>query len=312
MLEEKNLNIANFNCTFGKENKPMLEHFEDVILPAFQQEIVRVIDDNKYHFEKVRLNMTKGEFTLAGIIVKRTKIVVKSVIKEGEGLTKTNQVIPSDPYSFFLINLKNHRMALVKNQKESPSISNFSLVAKHYLRTYVNEYNKTVTDKSEKLPYARLNIVAIPFKGVIEEELKHIKKIENVTLRFYPLNGDVTPNETITHLRELLDEVDSGSAFARINTPKNHKRVAELLDETKGTVEPSIRVVYKNDTKRTLKDEAFTETMKIHIDEEEPFNDNIDNIAGKLINQDEFTETSEENKNIYHKFFGVLTAIFNK
>ncbi|MFE4814584.1 hypothetical protein ACFQ9Y_26310 [Peribacillus simplex] len=312
MLEDKSMGIANFNCTFGKKNEPMLEHFESIVLPAFQQNLVHEIKGNKFHFEKVRLVMTKGEFALAGIIVKRTKLVVKSLVKEGEGLTRTNQVIPSDPYSYFFINLKNHRMALVKNQPGSPTLNNFSSLAKYYLRTFINEHNRNVENAVDKLLAAKLNVVAIPFKGVIKEELQNIKKIEYVTLRFYPLNGDILENETIEHLREMLDEVDSNSAYTRINTPKNHDKVAELLEDTKGTVKPSIRVIYKNNSKRTLTDEAFTESMNIEIDDEEPFIENIDNMAGKLINKEEFIETSEENEGLYDKFFGVLSNLFNR
>ena len=32
---EKRMHFANFNITFGKDEDPMLTHFEDIIFPAF-------------------------------------------------------------------------------------------------------------------------------------------------------------------------------------------------------------------------------------------------------------------------------------
>ncbi|XYR59699.1 hypothetical protein ACS4RT_12425 [Bacillus amyloliquefaciens] len=47
MLEDKQSYIANFNCTFGKENQPMLDYFFEIILPAFLKE-----EDQKKGSEK--------------------------------------------------------------------------------------------------------------------------------------------------------------------------------------------------------------------------------------------------------------------
>lgn len=312
MLENKTLTIANFNCTFGNENEPMLEHFEDIILPAFKMDNVKENKDTSYFFDNVEISMIKGEFVLAGLLIKRTMLEVKSIYKEGEGLKRTHEVYPSDPYSYFLINLKNHRMALVKNQKGSPNLSNFSATAKHVLQSYIRSYNQNVSEKEEKLPSVHLNVVAIPFEGVIKEELRKVQKIFNVTLRFYPLNGDISNNDTFKHLTEILDDVDSGSGYVQINTPDNKQKVAELLDDSKGLVKPSIRVKYRDGSKKTLKDDSFTEEMKIPLDDEESFRENIDNIAGKIINKEEFNETSDENRRIYDKFFTKIESLYNK
>ncbi|MBN8434735.1 hypothetical protein JF536_11570 [Priestia flexa] len=312
MLEQKSLYVANFNCTFGTDNRPMLEYFEEVILPAFKSSEKRESDGNRYFFENVQLIMVKGQFMLSGLLIKSTKLEVKSRYTQENGLVMTNEVYPSDPYSYFLINLKNHRMVIVKNQKGSPNLSNFSATAKFLLTQYVRKFNQTVDQKEKKLPMANLNVVAIPFEGAIRKELRNVKKIKNIILRFYPLNGDVEDKETFTHLREMLDELDSKSGFAQINTPDNKDKVIDLLDNTKGLVRPSLRVVYSNKSSKTLKDDAFTEEMKIPLDDSESLYDNMDNIAGKVINKEEFNDTSEENQSIYDRFFGVLTSIFNR
>ena len=32
-MDEKNMQFANFNITFGEDDAPMLEHFSDIIFP---------------------------------------------------------------------------------------------------------------------------------------------------------------------------------------------------------------------------------------------------------------------------------------
>lgn len=309
MAERKSLYIANFNCTFGKENKPMLDYFEEIVMPAFQQSQVRESDGNKYFFDNVKLIMVKGEFMLGGLLIKRTKLEVKSLYTEGK-LTLTNEIHPSDPYSYFLINLKNHRMVIVKNQKGSPNLGNFSATAKYVLKDYISKINRDIENKEERLPAANLNIVAIPFEDAIRKELKNVKKIQNVILRFYPLNGDIDGNEVFSYMREMLEEVDSKSGHTQINTPDNTENVINLLDNTRGLVRPTLRVIYNNGSARTLRDDSFTEEMQIPLEDTDGLYENLDNIAGRVINNDQFTDTSEENKRIYERWFGRLMSIF--
>lgn len=312
LLEDKHSYIANFNCTFGKENQPMLDYFFEIILPAFSKEE----EDQKkgsekketdFFFRNVKLTNVKGEFVLAGLIVKSTTLEVKSRIIKGE-LVRTNEIYPSDPYSYFLINLKNHRMVLVKNQKGSPTLKNFSVTAREKIRNYTREENEV---REEKLPNVNLNVVAIPFKGAIEEELKKVKQIKNVTLRFYPLNGDIIDNETVDYLTETLEKLGSKTGDITYNTPTNKDNVVSIIKDTKGLMKPTIRVKFNNGTSGTLKDDSFTEVMSIPLNEEETFNQNIDEITGKVINKPEFNETSEENRSIYDRVYTRLENAYN-
>lgn len=306
--EFKQAFIANFNCTFGKENEPMLNHFFDVILPAFSEEPQG--KRKSFFFENVKLTNVKGEYALAGLIVKRTTLEVKSRYINGE-LIKTNETYPSDPYSYFVINLQNHRMVLVKNQKGSPTLNNFSVLARDVLKSFINKENSELPEE-EQIPQAILNVVAIPFKGAILEELKRVKKINNVTLRFYPLNGDIMDNETVEHLTETLKSLGSKTGSISFNTPTQKDNVAKVVEDTKGLMKPTIKVEYENGTKGTLKDGSFTEVMNIQVEETETFGKNIDTITGKVINKEEFNEVSEENRSIYNRFYGKLEEVYNK
>jgi hypothetical protein len=310
MLEKKQLYLANFNCTFGENDEPMLERLIDVIVPAFQQELGRKSGENKFRFMNVKVVLVQGDFGLAGQIIKQTKLEVKSRIADGK-LVKTDDVYPSDPYSYFLINLKNHRMTLVKNQKGSPDLGNFSATAQFLLEQYVRKYNRNIIKKEDTLPKPHLHVVAIPFEGAIKDELRKVSKINNVTLRFYPLNGDEDTKAAFKHLREILHETGSKSGNTQINTPNNYEEVAELLDDTKGLVSPSIKVQYPNKTSRTLKDDSLTEKMEIELDDEEGLRENIEKISRKVVNREEYKVTSEENKKLYEKWYTKILEIYN-
>lgn len=312
MLEKKTLYVANFNCTFGKNDEPLLNHFEDIILPAFQEDIVyeNKRNGNEYLFEDVELSNKNGIFVLVGLLVKKTHLDIKTRYDKNGVLIATNDRVPSDPFSYFIINLQNHRMALVKNQKGSPTVGDFEKTASFILKTFVKNYNVNVDQKEDKLPRPNLNVVTIPYEGKIEEELKKVQKIETAVLRFYPLNGDISPNSLFNELREMLSEVESKTGSTQINNPKNHRKMAGLLKDTKGTVKPILKVIYSNGSRRTLRDSDFSESSKIDLDDSLPFHENMGEISGKVINQEEYNETSEENKSIYHTFFSKLESLF--
>lgn len=315
MLDNKTSYVANFNLTFGSENEPMLTKFEDIIFPAFTRDTKG--DNNKknkktnFFFEQVKLTLVNGHFVLAGLIVKSTRLEVKSRIINGK-LVRTDEIYPSDPYSYFIINLKNHRMVLVKNQKGSPTLKNFSSTARDILYQFIREHNKGVDNKKDKLPLPSLNVVAIPFAGSIVEQLKDVKKIKNMTLKFYPLNGDIMENETVEDLTETLKAIGSKTGFLRFNSPQNKDNVSKVIDDTKGLLRPTVSVQFKNGTTGTLKDDSFTEVMNIPVDEEETFLQNIDVITGKVINRDEFIETSPENEKLYSRFYTKIEGLYNK
>lgn len=313
MIDKKTLNVANFNCTFGKKNEPLLNHFEDILLPAFQKGIVyeNKRNGNKYLLEDVELSMKNGIFVLVGLLVKKTHLEIKTRHDNKGVLVPTNERIPSDPFSYFIINLKNHRMALVKNQNGSPTVNDFDKTASYILKSYVKQHNDGEEREENKLPIPNLNVVTIPYEGKIEGELKKVQKIESAVLRFYPLNGDISPNSLFNELREMLTEVDSKTGNTQINNPKNIKKMADILKDTKGTVKPTLTVIYGNGAKRTLRDNDFSESTKIDVDDSLEFHENMDVISGKVINTEEYNETSEENNKIYQRFFSKLENLFN-
>lgn len=302
---EKSSYIANFNCTFGEKNKPMLPYFESIIYPALSKDFGR-LDKQWLIFENVKLLFVDDVYVLSGLVIKRTELEVMSRYVDGK-LVRTNQIYPSDPFSFFMINLKNHRMVLTQNQKGSPTLSNFHKLADTTIKRYIKHHNER---NHEKYPLHQLKVVAIPFKNTIENELKKIKTIRNVILRFYPLNGDILDNETAQHLNDSLEKLGSNTGNITYNTPDNKENIAKVIEDTKGLMQPTIRAEYEDGAVRTIRDGSFSEVIKISVDDNNTIEENIENISNTVISRKEFEETSKENQSIYNKFASKLESIY--
>jgi hypothetical protein len=301
MANKREMVIANFNCTYGDDNLPMLEYFDEILYPAFTSNIKRVTEDkDEYFFEQVRLiEYMENEFAITGLFIKRTIIEVKSGYDDDNGLTHKDINIPTAPYSLFVIFLNNHRMLLIKNQRrESPDIRSFSATAKTIINQVVKKYNKE-RSKEEKLPYPFLNIASIPSKETIESQLENVKNINSITLRFYPLNGDVDTSAVLMHLRSQLDILKSKTGNTVINSPKDKKEVIDFIEDTKGNAIPSLKVSYNNGDSRTIKSDEFAEKINVVLNEENLSIESTTEVINKVINRKEIQEVSEDNKVIY-------------
>lgn len=308
----KRVSVANFNTVFllNEDEHPLLEYFDTILMPALTSNITRTIGDDKYFFMNVNV-IEDGEsnYILTGLIIKKTILEVKSDINEyGELITLDNKY-PSAPFSMFTIFLKNHRMVYVENQKGSPKLDSFRSTIKYVIDRYVREKNITAAENSqEKLPIPLVNVVGIPPRKSIERELKDVSKISSLTLRFYPLNGD-GDIDFIGVLNGLSKDfrkvVGSKNGEITYKSPKNIQGVIDMLSKTEGTVEPIIRVEYKNKSKRTIKNDEMTETMELNLNSGTLFDEIQDIlIEGKKI--DSINYVSEENNNIYERNIGKI------
>lgn len=72
-MDEKNMQFANFNITFGENNTPMLEYFEDIVFPAFYGDYIRGKKNGlpRYFLENVQIKEIDDEYP--SIAIFRTK-----------------------------------------------------------------------------------------------------------------------------------------------------------------------------------------------------------------------------------------------
>ena len=309
-MDEKIMQFANFNITFGDNNAPMLDHFEDIIFPAFTGDYFRGKKGElpRYSFDNVAIRDIDGEYVLVGNYVKDMEYKVITTFQEGM-LVDSPAEVPTAPYSRFIIFLKNHRMILVRNENESPDIRSFQKTVHEILNQFIREKNRE-REKDKKLPVAIVHIVDIPMKEKIEEVLSTASKINWLKLRFFPLNNDLDPIPLGQAVKDDMQKMGSKTGNIVFNSPSKINGVKEVLEATRGMSTFTMQVTDSDGGKRKLKQESFSTSTKIQ------YNGNVNpNGDMYLIDQAKKNEvinkTSEDNANLYERMKAVIRRLMS-
>lgn len=303
MITRKKASIANFNVVFldGKSEKPLLDYIDTVVFPALNKGYIRDTDNASYRFLDVKIEKSNfGEYILKGLLVKKTVLEVKSDLDVNGELIPLDDKYSTAPYSVFVVYLKNHRMMFAENQKGSPTLQNFTSSVRFCINKYVREENILRKEKNEKLlPIPIINVTGLLLRENIENVLKDVEKINLLTLRFYPLNGDNDYTGLLGGLaKDLRQFVDSNNGEVQLKSPKNKTNIIKLLEETDGTVKPILNVTYADKKKSRITDAEISENMQIEIDTENA-KEGIEQIANAGYGIKRLQNTSESNQNIY-------------
>ncbi|MBK1813606.1 hypothetical protein JHL18_23605 [Clostridium sp. YIM B02505] len=311
-MSKKASTIANFNCTFGNENKPMLEYFSESIFPALKSGIKRVVGEDEYFFQDVSIVKTNlGRFILRGILVRKTKLEVKTEYDETNGVTFTNKFYDSAPISLFNIYLDNHRMIYTTNQKGSPNIRSFNATIKYVVAEYIKAYNyKAAEEKEEFLPFPKIDVINIPSKKTISEKLKKVKKIKKLTFKLFNPNGDFNISETYDGLLDQLELLGSKRGAVTINSPSKFENVAIQINDTKGLAEAKLEVEFNDGGKGTIDHSSMGEKIFIDLPESASIAAVSETVTNTLSDKEELNIVSEENEYIYNRNKAKIIPLF--
>lgn len=318
MISRKNLYLANFNCTFGEKNYPMLKYFEEIIYPAFTSGIVRKPSyKNEYFFNKVELiEYSIGKFAIVGMIVKKTILERKSLIDEDGSIDYRDDKIPSHPFSYFIIFLNNHRMVLVKNQSGSPDVKNFESMARFAISERISDLNISQNDKVfEK---GSVNVTDIPCNDTVKDKISSLSKINNITLTFYPLNGGDVPTEGFYNMyREILESSGSEEGTMAIKNPRveseeDKQFISNMITQEGGMVKHTIKGKNLNGEPVKIKDNDMSEVISIELNDGEHINNNINRIVEVSNTREEITNIGDENARIYDMNLDKIKCFFRK
>lgn len=265
-MDEKSMQFANFNITFGENDAPMLKHFSDIIFPAFSGDYIRGKRDSgpRYFFAGVEIKEVDNEYVMVGNFIKETQYKVVTTVQEGV-LASTPADVPTAPYSRFIVFLKNHRMVLVRNETASPDTRSFQSTVRDILNQYVRNANRERSER-DKLPIAIANIVDIPLKDSIADVLKNVNKVSWFKLRFFPLNNDLDPGPLTQHIREDMKKVGSKTTNIVFNSPNSKDGISKMIAESSGLAVASLQIVDNTGEKRRVKEGSFSSTIKIEYE----------------------------------------------
>lgn len=302
MMVEKDAQIANFNVVIGEEEKPMLDYFDTFIYPAFVSNIKRKEKEAEYLLKGVELiTNSKKEYVLVGKIVKKTELEIHSDIDEMGELVEKNERYSSAPYSTFAIYLKNHRMVLVPNQKGSPTLATFRSTIHSILSQYRKRENEN-REENQKIPDFDVKVVGIPSVRSIVSVLRTVDKVNELTLRFYPLNGDMDFSGVFDIMTtDLRKAVGSKCGETVLKSPKNIEGIAKVLEDAAGTVDPIITVTTRDKSKLKLRETEFSERYKIQLNEDMDYPAENQAIVDKTENLGVIEYTNEQHDEIYNR-----------
>lgn len=297
-MAKKKISVANFNVIFvdGQEEKPLLEYFDTIFMPAITSNVIRKSGDSTYRLMQVKVVESNKGYLLTGIIVKKTVLEVKSDLDEEGNLVEKDEKIPTAPYSSFVIYLENHRMVYAENQKGSPDLRSFRSTIYYLLNQYIRNLKM---DTEDEFPIPVINVVGIPTRKNISETLQEVEKINKLVLRFYPLNGDLDFDGLFdgiaTDLRKL---VGSKNGEIVLKSPKNINGVVEVTEKSQGTIAPIFYVQYPGKRKSRIDNEMISERMEVEI-ESETIGDEVKGIIEKSRDIESINYVSEGNRKIY-------------
>lgn len=306
---ERIMHFANFNITYGADEKPMLEHFADIIFPAFLAGYKRGKEDERplFYFDGVEIKNIDDEYVLVGNYIKDTEYDVHTTVQGGK-LVSTPARVPTAPYSRFVIFLKNHRMVLVRNESQSPDIRSFQATVRKMLNNYIHQTNRTIAEKEQKLPNALVNIVDIPLQEDIEEVLKGVSKINWLKFRFFPLNNDLNPIQFAENIDKEMKKIGSKHAHVQFTSPDSKPEVKALIEQSAGIALATLEVKDSNGNKTKIKEDQFTSNKRISFSRDiSPEDDSY--IAVQAKKDTVITIVSEPNQALYEKFKAVIEKL---
>ena len=126
-------------------------------------------------------------------------------------------------------------------------------------------------------------------------------KIRELTLRFYPLNGDIDYTGLIDGVAtDLRRKVGCRRGEIVLKSPQNIAGVIDVVSSSGGTVDAIFRVTYNDRRKGRIKNDEVSENLELDIT-----GSNTDEEIDSAIEQGDkissLKYTSDENNRIYEK-----------
>ncbi len=303
-MAKKRVSVANFNVVFyvGKEERALLDHFDDIVMPVFNSGIIKKSGDATYRLMDVQVKQENDDYLLTGLIVKKTMLEIKSDLNDKGELIELDEKYPTAPFSTFIIYLKNHRMLYAENQKGSPNLKTFRSTIQYMFSQYLRDILKDKGKEEKKnFPIPIVNVVGIPTREHLKDVLKNVEKVEKLTLRFYPLNGDLDIIGMMEGFSsELRKLVGSKNGEIILKSPENIDGILEVVGRAEGTAEPIFDVRYPGKRKGKISNDTLSESMEMEIS-----GDNIGQEIEMLMDKGKdiksLSYVSDGNKEIYDK-----------
>lgn len=307
------MQVANFNVVFGEQERPMLDFFDTIVFPSFTSGIKKSVNEDEYLFKNIKISKPYSQnYLLTGQIVRKTILEIKSDLNAEGNLVEMDEKYSAAPYSSFVINLLNHRMLFLPNQKGSPTLANFRSTVKHVINVYLSS-NIANLGYDKKSVRAYINVVGIPSAQSMDELLNNVKKVSSLTLKFYPLNGDLDFSDAFDiFTQNVRNEVDCKTGSIVLNSPKSINGIKKLIELAAGTIEPVIKAITADNSKVTLKDSELSEKYDIELDKGKGPQEETNILVHQIPKIKTLTYSNENHQKIYERNKDKIISVIEK
>lgn len=263
-MRNKKIQFANLVCRSG--DKTLLDLFDSIIYPAFFGEALqRTYGSTTYIFHGVKLenlnNSRDGSgLAIVGRIVKDEYLRVEQILADGE-LEEVNETHRRSPSSIFVVFLKNHRMAYVRENPGAPSLHVFGVTLESFVKqihkTIVSQHAKNVRaefprgewvqrqqDFLESFPVPTVDVVQLTDARDIREKILGMGSVNSLSFDVIRKNDEINPGNLFDSFRE--EKVRLGNpakASIKFSDPDDTMKVDEAASLVEQAAEDQ-NVVY--------------------------------------------------------------------
>jgi len=255
-----NMEIANLICRFG--DQVLLDHIEDIVLPAFfDVNLVRRYEMTSHFLHQVSLvklqeNNNEVFVGLAGRFIKDTTLRREQIFEQGKGLVKDPGLMRSSPSAIFLLILNNHRLVYVRETRDAPTKESFKATLLAFLRKKHKDYIKkeyeknkverrkfpnlpkvTKRDLYEFLPNPTLDLIPLTSEDSIENFINKYNVLKTIEIFLSDRNDENDNDRFFEELQRRKDAIGSArSVVKHINNGGLNKEAA-VKEVTEATLQ---------------------------------------------------------------------------
>ena len=276
-MRNKKIQFANLVIRSGE--KTLLDIFDNIVYPAFTNEIVRRYGSTSYIFHRTKLiNLDESRdgsgLAIIGRIVKDERLHIEQILNNGE-LEEAKETHRRSPSSIFVVFLKNHRMAYVREHVGAPNIQAFEKTLEHFIKhthksilkseakkiRSAHPKNEWVIHQKEYLagfPIPTVDIVPLSDARNIKEAILALDSIESISFEIVRQNDEYNSNTFFDTVRDEKVQIGNPSKaiikFSDSEGSFNLEKSADLVE----TAIDDQNVVYNVEGISTGQDVKYT------------------------------------------------------
>lgn len=313
---KRELEIANFTCKFG--DLDLLDFFEKWFYPSIKNGIVsgsRSSETLSYQFINLKLDTIDEEPLLCGYFVKSLNIKANQRLTEDEELIESDETMLSDPSSFFVLLLKNHKLLWLREVSRAPTIKDLRYAIEKMLQNYRNEElsriisnkcreNKVHELENEKdkeklikkleaeayreMPQPFIEITPLGDIRVLNQVLNDFKMVKSIKIKALKKNNEFAGdlNSFISDYSKTSDILGSNQTEMNFKNTKeglNKEHSEELLKTaTDGNFKFEVNGVGQNDQKLRKTEDKISLKIPMQYDKTKPLKTKVRSLINKF------------------------------